>query len=512
MKKYLSKIETTLSLVAIMLLCTACSKDSDTTPDSKTDPTTTPLTVNPTEIKLLSNAGSQASFTIACSGNWVAQCAESWLSLSSITGTNAGAIIVTAQTDNFNTVERSAIITVTCGSESKSVSVKQSPAETLELSGLDAPFDSSVGSIQTAYDLLITCSSSWKIESKPEWLDISALNGNGNQTIKVWANSTNESTQDRSGTIVVKSGSKTVSKVVTQRPEFSSCYARAKEHLTLIDSFVFGYDFSSNTTMVYFDLYSTNELNGITDKDLIYNLLNNQSEWTAKTPEQFGNYFSYTGAQPNHSYTLVSIAVSGNSIGEVNRKEFVTQKDDVYNSPFIANSNVSVGYETVNGQNSYRIKATKDTKYSAYADKFYSWAIAGINQSDRTLQYLIKDAYAILGYFIKNELSKNPSPHDTYINGTDRSVVRERLEGPFESANYTLVANVNNDTYFQIVNWCVLSNGEFSGKINGAYVNLTSNAAPLMLQNTKRESSGIKLVEFSPEKLKESVRFIKLSE
>ena len=504
MKKLITKIGTFSFLLSTLLICTACPK-----PDPEPEPTpvpSTPLTVNPGEINLGSNAGAQATFTIASSGDWIATCNESWLSLSSNNGSLVGAIIVTALTDNPNGTERTALINVISGTESKTVSVKQAPKEILELSGLDAPFEASVGDIKSAYDLVITCSSTWQIESKPDWLNISALNGNGNSTIKAWTNSANESQQDRPGTIVVKSGNKTATKNVVQRAYFSSCYARAKEYVTLTESFVFGYDFSQNTTMVYFRLLPTSKAKGLTDKDLINDLKNNQSNWNAKTPEAFGNYFSYYGAQANESYTLVSIAIQGNDIGEINRKEFITPKDDVYNSPYIASSSyISVEYASVEGQYSYRIKVDKDSENNPYSSRFYSWAIAGIKEFET-----LYTTDAILAYYIKTEITRNPSPHDTYVNGSDRSIVRERLEGPLETANYTLPANTSNDAYLQIINWCILDNGSFSGKINWGYLNMSSQSRMKLQQRSKSTPNGIKFVEVSPEKLKESIHLYRI--
>ena len=60
------------------------------------DPAPVPLTVSPSTINLASNAGAQGSFTINCKGSWVATCTETWISLSATSGTDLGAIIVTA--------------------------------------------------------------------------------------------------------------------------------------------------------------------------------------------------------------------------------------------------------------------------------------------------------------------------------------------------------------------------------------------------------------------------------
>ena len=105
--KYLTR-KTNLMVILMALICVgsvSCGGGDDPDPGPGPDPQK-PLTISPTEINLASNAGAQASFTISCNGKWTANCTASWLTLSVESGTDTGAIIVTASTENPENSER----------------------------------------------------------------------------------------------------------------------------------------------------------------------------------------------------------------------------------------------------------------------------------------------------------------------------------------------------------------------------------------------------------------------
>ena len=457
-----------------------------------------------------SAGGGNTSVTVTCNTAWSVTGGDSWLTVTkpSTTTVNLSA------SKNESTEQKETTITIKTddGSLSQPIKVTIEGAEQiLELSGLDAAFEKTDNTQQNAQELTITCNAGWEISGKPDWLNISNLKGNGNMTVKVWPSSINNSTERRA-TISVKSGSKEVSKDVIQKG-ISSAYAHPKDIVTLTESSVWGYDFSSNIHHVYFTLMRDIIANGLTDADIQQSITQDidGDTWVRRTPQQFtewGNYFSWYGLNTNTKYVLISVAYdSNNEIGEINKCSITTKVDDIYNSPYIDGDYIDVSYDTVEGQIVYRIQSTKDSQHSAYANKFYSWAIA------RTTFFDTLDCTdAQIAYLISQEIQKNPYPHDTYVNGTDRSVIRERIEGPVETANYTLPANYLNDKYLQVIHWCTLSNGDFSGKITWYWYDLQGEESSRKISLHKKANEKTpKLIQFDPVKLKKAYKVIRLN-
>lgn len=481
----------------------SCKHDDD---DHKPEPT---LSVGNTNVSFLATGGTQSvKVTSNTTWNWDITGDHSFLTVTKV----ADQLNLVAQ-KNESTEEKRAEITVKTDDYaiSQIINVKIAGAERiLELSGLDAAFEKTDNTQQNAQELTIICNASWEISGKPEWLNISNLNGTGNMTIKVWPNSVNNSII-RKATIKVKSGDLEVVKEIVQNG-ISSAYAHPKDIVTLTESSVWGFDFSNDLHHVYFTLMREIYANGLTDIDIQQSILQDYDEeiWVRRTPQQFveyGNYFSWYGLEINTKYVLISVAYdSKNEIGEINRRLITTKSDDVYNSPYIISDNVSVSYDVVDGQVIYRIESTKDSQYSAYAGRYYSWAIAGT--TDFNTLYCTD---AQIAFLISQEIQKNPLPHDTYVNGTDRSMVRERLEGPVESANYILPANYLNDKYLQVVHWCMLTNGDFSGKISWDWFDLQDQSSSRrIISHNRSNDSTPKVIQFDPDKLRQNYKIIKL--
>ena len=501
-KDYLWSLLAIVMAVILSVSLSSCGDDDD-------DPEPPTLTVEKTSVSF-SAGGGTASIAVNSNTAWSVTGGDNWLTVTKSSNT----VNLTAS-KNESTEEKQTTITVRTddGSLSQPITITIEGAEqVLELSGLDAPFEKTDNTQQSAQELTITCNAGWEINGKPDWLNISNLKGTGNMTVKVWPNSTNNSIE-RKATIIVKSGNREVTKEIFQKG-ISSVYARPKDIVTLTESFVWGFDFSNDLHHVYFTLMREIVANGLTDADIQHSIAQEAGgdTWIRRTPQQFveyGNYFSWYGLDTNTKYVLISVAYDGqNDIGEINRVSITTKIDDIYNSPYIDGDYISASYDTVDGQIVYRIQSTKDSQHSAYANKFYSWAIAGT-----TIFKTLNCTDAQIAFLISQEIQKNPSPHDTYINGTDRSVVRERIEGPVESANYTLPANYLNDLYLQIVHWCTLSSGDFSGKISWYWYDLQGDSSSSRKISVHKKNSGNtpKLIQFDPQKLKKEYKVIRLN-
>ena len=502
MKKFFWNLMTIVMVGLMSAALNSCGKD-----DEPVSPT---LSVDETAVSFNSNGGT-TSIGVVSNTSWSVSGGDNWLSVSKSTNS----ITLIAQR-NESTEEKTTSVTVRTddGSLSQAIKVTVAGAEQiLELSGLDAPFAKEANGQAHAQELTITCNASWVIEGKPDWLSISNMSGTGDKIIKVWPTGTNNSTERRA-TFIVKSGIKSITKEVVQHG-ISSCYAHPVDVVTLTESSVWGYEFSNNIHHVYFTLIPELEANGLTNSDIEKATSNNVDDntWVRRTPEQFreyGNYFSWYGLPTNKKYMLISVAYDNNNeIGEINRMAITTKVDDLYNSPYIDGDYISASLDVIDDQFVYRIRSTKDAVHSAYADKFYSWAVVGTSEFKTLLC-----TGAQIAFLISQEIKKNPAPHDTYINDTDRNKIRERLEGPVQEANYTLPANLLNDAYLQVVNWCILPSGEFSGKISWYWFDLMVSRGvdrKATLMPKKQESKTPKLIQFNPQQLKQEYKVIKLN-
>ena len=386
---------------------------------------------------------------------------------------------------------------------------------TILVSGLDADFEPEKGSMNQSQELYIKTNTSWEIKGKPDWLDITPQSGNGiettiTQTVKVWPNCENSSSEPRQATLTICAGSKQVEKTVRQRgSNISPCYAIPSTVIKLTESIAWDYDFSRDLHHVYSTLMDALSANAMTDADVkkyVENYADDDDAWMRRTPEQFetyGNAFSFYGLNANTNYVIISVAYDkDNRIGKIDRTAASTKQDNVYESPWT--NNVMYGYELQGEQYVYRITVQKDAEHGAYSDKFYSWAIVGTDYF-KTLG----STRAQLALYMTLELKKNPNPHDTYINGSDRSAVREHIEGPVSEASYTIPANILNDKYLQVVNWCLLQNGEFSGRIFNGSVDLQDEESRRTLKAVNSKVHP-KFVQFNPKDIENNARIIRL--
>ncbi|MCM1490791.1 MAG: BACON domain-containing protein [Muribaculum sp.] len=100
--------------ISALAFLTGCHKD---------DPTT--LTVSPNSLELLSDKGSSVSFNISSNATWSLSGLPDWISVSAISGTGNGTVIVTSLSANDSAEERIANITVTADDKSAVVNLKQ---------------------------------------------------------------------------------------------------------------------------------------------------------------------------------------------------------------------------------------------------------------------------------------------------------------------------------------------------------------------------------------------------
>lgn len=483
------------------------------------------LNVDNKSINFEAEGGSQ-TISVTSNSGWNISGNPGWLyaepsySYAPSSGTETKIVTIRAN-ENTTSNDRDCVLNITTsdGKYSTAVAIKQErKKEILSISGLDAPFIYEAGSQMTAQELYITCNSSWSISGKPDWLDITPISGEGNATVKVWPNSENTSSQQREAIITVRSGTLSATKNVIQRgSNISTCYSRPDVVIPLTESIAWNYEFSSDMHHVYFTLMPELESNAMTDTDVLKYVVekaDNDNLWLRRTPEQFrewGNAFSFYGVESNTNYVILSVAYDNNNrVGEINRTRIHTPEDNPYICPWT--QTVGFSREDNNGQTFYRIFVEKDATNGAYSDKFYSWAIVATNVDiDNFQTWNATRAQLALWMFL--EIRKNPSPHDTYINGNDRSYYREHLDGPVAEASYTLPCNLFDDRYLQIVTWCLLSDGGYSGRIFNGAVDFWENNVKDKMQmkiSEKKETLTPRIQQFNPNEFGNNARLIRL--
>ncbi len=169
------------------------------------------LSVSVNTLNMDAGENSIATFSITSNIDWNVSSNQPWLLADNATGSNNGAIVLTA-TENPSITPRTAIITVSGnGITSKTISVTQaaSPAQ-LSVSVNTLDIDASENSMAT---FGITSNIGWNVSSDQPWLLADSVTGSNNGTIVLTATE-NPSASPRSAIITV-SGNDLAAQIIT---------------------------------------------------------------------------------------------------------------------------------------------------------------------------------------------------------------------------------------------------------------------------------------------------------
>lgn len=235
----------------------------------------TKLSVSPENVSFSASGGEQ-NIQVTCNTGWSVRGGNDWLTVEKL---NPKTIALSAKkNESSEKLETTITVSTDDGEGTKNVKVSIAASEhTLEISGLDAPFDAAAGSVQTAQELTIKCNSAWTISGKPNWLDISALSGTGNSTVKVWANQANTSSENRPATLTVKSGNLSKSKTVYQRPGRSSAKVTPINIVALYNQLAWELESTKNVNLFHWICLPESEIARLTDKELLERLHETES-------------------------------------------------------------------------------------------------------------------------------------------------------------------------------------------------------------------------------------------
>ena len=459
MKKsiFLWNVVAFMMALTLSLSTTSCGGDDD----AKSEPTPTPsptptstVSVSPSELSLSSNAGATGTFSVACTSNWEISCNESWIQFTPATGTGAGTVTVSANTENPNNSERKATITIKSEGDTKYVSVSQAAPDILTLSGLDAPFDATAGNIQVAQELTITCNNvEWRIEGKPDWLDISALSGKGTSTVKVWTNSANSSTSERTATLTVKTNTKSASKTVTQRAGLdANLQVSPNTVVVLADGYAFDYNFGSKVKYYYVTTYYPSALDRKTDDEIIADMSSDASN--RDTPSD-GYVTSWGNLNPLTEYVVCTVGYDQNGNHGALKKTSITTK---------SSTNQAVAYiSDVKYNDTYW---QWKTTVNGFVSKYYQWFI--------TRNDLFNSTNAAVAWFFNDAMKENPDEFKPIVQGD------------------TWQRNRNGGTVFHVATWAIDVNGNFSGVIDRFGGTINSSTSNTIRKNYVEDNGSLK--------------------
>jgi len=154
-------------------------------------------------------ADSNAIIEIACPSTWNAKSDQTWLTVSPTTGSNNGAIILTATVNTGDS--RTATVTVSStGLASKTIIVTQAAQATLQVSSNTLTIFKDANSTAS---VTVTSNIDWTVSSDQSWLKVSPSSGKGNKSI-VFIAEANSSLNPRTATVII-AATGTASQLIT---------------------------------------------------------------------------------------------------------------------------------------------------------------------------------------------------------------------------------------------------------------------------------------------------------
>ncbi len=335
--------------------------------------------------------------------------------------------------------------------------------------GIDLSVVSLSGNANSQQSLTITSNKPWTLSGVPDWLNASATAGNGTATITLMAISENSSATERSTTITITAGDKSVTVQVKQRGLLAVVSVVPMNIVALWNGVCFEPEATGDIHSFYAIAISEDEMKFLTDKEIVRRLLASkkmefaEDYWLLTRGIDFLNY----GGTPHY---ICTVAFDKNE----KQGELVKTKIEMpqyYDSDSDAWVYVEpLSYDGVNLQWGF----TKQ----AYCHKYH--AIMG---GDMTEDYMINElssAFEInyyLKYGKKHWLAVNMglTIQTNYLNDHVFDVKHEGLLGPCSAA----------------FAWGVFENGKMSSDIEGGWID-TSNTGSASSRSVRIKSANDK--------------------
>lgn len=310
----------------------------------------------------LSSDGDSQVLKIQSNVSWLITGASGWLSLSSSSGKGNASVVLTAQ-ENKDIDERKCTLMVQSerGEISEPVSVVQQGVS-VSLSVDVKEINLVEAGKEQAFN--ITCNTAWSISGVPEWLTVSSTNGVGNASIKVSANSFNNSPADRDVTLNISSSgvSSQSVKIIQKAGLAAGSNVTAQTVVVLSDCFATDFEYGNNVTYFYAVVFEASFIERYTDEEIIDVMKTDENRCTPND-----NYvISFYGLEPQTKHVLFLLGFNKDGErGELIRKEITTKSGK--NQPMAYVDNVT-----------YDAKTNKwcwETTIGAYSTKYYQWVL-----------------------------------------------------------------------------------------------------------------------------------------
>lgn len=181
------------------------------------------VTVTPSKVDLPARNASQ-EIQVRANTGWGVSSDVTWAHVSATSGVANGTFTVTLD-DNLLTESRQAIITVTFGTDKKTITITQAAAKM----GLSIQ-ELTLGAKGASTEVSVTSNTTWHVEANNEWIHISdaTKNGTENGTFAITLDD-NKSLQARQGTITVNYGAEGKETIlVTQKASDPTSFGKAQ--------------------------------------------------------------------------------------------------------------------------------------------------------------------------------------------------------------------------------------------------------------------------------------------
>lgn len=315
----------------------------------------------------------------------------------------------------------------------------------------------------------IRTNSRWTISGQAEWLSISANSGDGDTQINLETLRSNESSEPRDVTLVVKAGDATQSITVTQEPGAKPLYIRIKDETIMSDGYYADLEFVGNVKGFHYACYYADGVKAWTDDDFKRDL---ETE-TAFSPDKY-NYADYVLPAPNTNYVYVAVAYNDQKeYGPIFKHEFKSKSSSTSYDAFVGN---------------FKQEATRWTfnvNMNAYCDSYYPCYI--------TDDYSGNDATALAYLFVNGDLSSA-----FFARLIEESIKTQNME-PAKRDGSMQISRRSDQTAIFFWTWGRNAQNVFSGNIQWDYCNsYSSSRAPKRQAPAVDENGGIEMKADKP--------------
>lgn len=168
------------------------------------------ISVEPTELSFIA-AGEEKAVTITSSDEWEFSSKDDWITASKQKGEN-NAIVKIIVAENYDPEIRTGVAIFRCGNKQSDIQITQEAKEySVSIEPKEITFDAN----GEEKEVTVSSSDEWELTANCDWIQTSALKGDNGTSVKITA-LFNNTTEQRTGSIVFNCGNKTAELKLTQ--------------------------------------------------------------------------------------------------------------------------------------------------------------------------------------------------------------------------------------------------------------------------------------------------------